>query len=192
VVVTTDGTAEHWTKHNGAPWTRPPGEWYRQATFGRDLASGGPALVQSRLGVTGVPENGQGELHYVAVTRRGQLDHHGRTAAGWQHLGTFGQNVTSAPCLIEGTYGAGNEVNVGNFELCVGVGGGRIEHWWRPNASGGAWVRSAVFGTGVARVVALLQSTFGTNLEVIAERTDGSYQHYWRDGGGWRAGVVIV
>ncbi len=192
VVVTADGSAEHWTKHNSAPWTRPPGTWYRQARFGRDIAHGGPALVQSRLGVTGVPENGQGELHYVAATGAGRLDHFARTAAGWQLLGSFGQQVTSAPCLIEGTYGAGDEVRVGNFELCVGVAGGRIEHWWRHNAGGGAWVRSAVFGTGVARVLALLQGTYGTNLELIAERTDGGYQHYWRDATGWHPGVVVA
>ena len=192
VVVTADGKAEHWTKHNSAPWTRPAGEWYFQQRFGHDLAHGGPALVQSRLGVTGVPENGQGELHFVATTGAGRLQHYARSGAGWQLLGSFGQNVTSAPCLIEGTYGAGNEVNVGNFELCVAVAGGQIEHWWRHNASASAWTRSAVFGSAVNRVVALLQGSYATNLELIAELTNGTYQHYWRDGGGWHAGVVII
>jgi hypothetical protein len=99
--------------------------------------------------------------------------------------------VTSAPCLIEGTYGAGNEMGVGNFELCVAVGN-QIEHWWRYNASPGPWNKSAVFGADVRRVIGLIQSSYSTNLEVIAERTDGRYQHYWRDGAGWHAGVIIV
>jgi hypothetical protein len=41
-------------------------------------------------------------------------------------------------------------------------------------------------------VLSLLQGSFGFNLEVIVERTDGRHQHYWRDGAGWHAGVVIV
>jgi hypothetical protein len=192
VVVTADGVANHWTKHNSAPWTRPPGQWYERQRFGKDIAFAGPALVQSRLGVTGMPENGQGELHYVATTRAGQLEHFARAAAGWTSRGTFGRDITSGPCLIEGTYGAGNEVNVGNFELCVGVAGNQVEHWWRHNASGSAWALGARFGDAVRRVVALLQGTYATNLEMIVERIDGSYQHYWRDGGGWHAGVVVV
>jgi len=93
--------------------------------------------------------------------------------------------------LIEGTFGMGEESGIGNFELCVGVGGA-IEHWWRHNQSEGPWNRSAVFGSDVRRVVGLIQSSFATNLELIAERTDGRYQHYWRDGSGWHAGVVVA
>jgi hypothetical protein len=84
-----------------------------------------------------------------------------------------------------------NGAGVGNFELCVAAGG-QIEHWRRYNAVPGGWNKSAVFGTDVRRVVALLQSSFGANLEVIAERTDDRSQHYWRDGSGWHPGPVIV
>ena len=191
VVVDQEGRAEHWTKHNGAPWTNPPGTWYRRQTFGFGFAHGGPSLVQSRLGVTGSPENGTGELHYVGATATGEL-HHYRFAGGvWTFVDVFGQGVGSGPCLIEGTYGMGDESGTGNFELCVTVNGA-IEHWWRHNASGSAWFRSAVFGSDIRRVVALLQGTYGANLEVIAERRDGSYQHFFRDGAGWHAGVVIT
>jgi hypothetical protein len=49
VVVTPGGQAEHWTKHNSAPWTHRPGEWYLRERFGTGLGYGGPSLVQSRL-----------------------------------------------------------------------------------------------------------------------------------------------
>jgi hypothetical protein len=47
------------------------------------------------------------------------------------------------------------------------------------------------FGQGVSRVVGLLEGSFGFDLEVIAERTDGHYQHYTRGAGGWQQGAVI-
>ena len=194
IVVTQRGQAEHWTKHNGGPWNHLPGEWYLKETFGSAFRFGGPGLVQSKLGVIGSPENGLGELHFVGTAASGSMEHWRRTgtsAGTWTLQSQFGSGVTSAPCLIEGTYGAGNEMNPGNFELCVALGG-RIEHWWRHNATLSAWNRSAVFGDGVRRVVGLLQSSFGTNLELIAERTDGRFQHYWRDGAGWHGGAVIV
>lgn len=194
VAVTGDGRAHHLTKHNSTPWTRTPGEWYEQQVFGSGIAFSGPSLVQSKLGVTASPENGQGELHYVCTLSGGGMAHFRRASAadGWTQLGTFGQDATEAPCLIEGTYGAGNETGVGNFELCVPVAGGHIEHWWRYNVSPGPWNRSAVFGSDVRRVLGLLQSTYATNLELIAERTDGRCQHYWRDGAGWHAGPIIT
>ncbi|WP_327654346.1 C1 family peptidase [Streptomyces sp. NBC_00483] len=194
VVVTQDGRAHHLTKHNSAPWTHTPGEWYERQVFGDGIALGGPSLVQSKLGMTGSPENEQGELHYVCTAVDGQLLHFRRALAaiGWTLIGTFGQNATGAPCLIESTYGAGDDAGIGNFELCVPIAGGQIEHWWRYNSSPGPWNRSAVFGTGIRRVIGLLQSTYGTNLELIAERTDGQYQHYWRGTSGWSAGPLVT
>ncbi len=192
VVATQDGQVEHWTKHNSQPWTRLPGEWYLRERFGSTITHGGPALVQSKIGVMGSPENGAGELHYVCTGANGQMQHWRRQVGGtWSLLGTFGQNASSAPCMIEGTYSAGNEMGVGNFELCVTVGN-QIEHWWRYNTSPGPWTRSAVFGANVRRVVGLIQSTYATNLEIITERTDGRYLHYWRDGSGWHAGAFIA
>jgi hypothetical protein len=194
VVVARSGHAEHWTKHNSAPWTHPPGEWYLRDRFGSTIMHGGPSLVQSKLGIADSPENGSGELHYVCTGADGRMQHWRRPGPAigtWSLLGVFGLNATSAPCMIEGTYGAGNEMGVGNFELCVAVGN-QIEHWWRHNASQGPWNQSAVFGTDVRRIIGLIQSTYATNLEVIAERTDGRYQHYWRDASGWHTGVIIT
>jgi hypothetical protein len=191
-VVTQSGQVEHWTKHNSAPWTHLPGEWYLKERFASSVVYGGPSLVQSKLGVTTSPENGSGELHYVCTGADGQMQHWRRPANGtWSLLDHFGQNVMSGPCMIEGTYGAGNEMGVGNFELCVALGN-QIEHWWRHNASAGPWNRSAVFGVDIRRVVGLIQSTYATNLEGIAERTDGRFQHFWRDGSGWHMGVIIT
>jgi hypothetical protein len=190
VVVDAGGLAHHWTKHNSFPWTRTPGTWYDRGVVARNVALGGPGLVQSKLGRTGVPENGTGELHYVCAQTDGTLHHYRLTAAGWGQVTAFGSGVASAPCVIEGTYGTRDETGVGNFELCVAVGG-TVEHWWRHNASLGAWTRSAVFGSGVRRVIGLLQSTFTTNLEVIVENQNGSYQHYARDGAGWHTGPVV-
>jgi hypothetical protein len=70
--------------------------------------------------------------------------------------------------------------------------GGQVQHWWRHNVSAGPWVQSAAFGADVKRVVALLQGTYQFNLEVIVQRTDDQYQHYFRDGTGWHAGPVIT
>ncbi|MBG0567059.1 hypothetical protein [Actinoplanes aureus] len=190
--MTRSGVAEHWTKHNSWPWTAPPGTWYRQEVFGAGFGYSGPSLVQSRLGTKGFPENGLGELHYVGATSSGAMQHWRRVTGGmWEYVTTFGAGVTSGPALIEGTYGAGNEAGIGNFELCVAVGE-QIQHWWRHNSSGGPWTLGAEFGNAASRVVGLLQGTYGTNLEIIVQRTDGRYQHYWRDGAGWHAGVIMV
>jgi hypothetical protein len=190
VVVDSSGIAHHWTKHNSFPWTMAPGTWYDRGVVASNVASGGPGLVQSKLGRTGVPENGTGELHYVCAQTDGQLHHYRLDASGWTYLTSFGAGADSAPCLIEGTYGAHDEIGVGDFELCVAVGG-TIEHWWRYNAGLGPWTRSAVFGAGVRRVIALIQSTFATDLEIIVENQNGTYQHWWRDGGGWHPGPNI-
>ncbi len=92
--------------------------------------------------------------------------------------------------MIEGQYGAADENAVGNFELCVAVGG-KVQHWWRNNHGNGAWSNSATFGHDVRSVVALLEGSYGFNLEIVVELTSGNIQHYWRDNGGWHEGVVI-
>ena len=190
VVVDAAGIAHHWTKHNSFPWTMPPGTWYDRGVVASNVVTGGPGLVQSKLGRTGVPENGTGQLHYVCAQTDGQLHHYRRDASGWTHLTSFGGGADSAPCLIEGTYGEHDEIGVGNFELCVAAGG-TIEHWWRYNADLGPWTRSAVFGAGVRRVIGLIQSSFATDLEIIVENQNGTYQHWWRDSGGWHPGPII-
>jgi hypothetical protein len=76
VVLRQNGAIEHWTKHNSWPWTQPPGTWSFQRTIDMGLAYAGAALVQSRLGITGVLEAGQGELHYAATGVHGEICHY--------------------------------------------------------------------------------------------------------------------
>lgn len=160
-------------------------------SFGSSIVFGGPALVQSKAGV-GSPENGRGALHFVGATADGRMSHWRRAAPDqgpWVLLERFGE-ATSGPCMIEGTYGAGNEMNPGNLELVVAVGD-VIHHWFRTHAPGSAWVRSQVFGASVKRVIGMIQSSIGTNLELLVERMDDRVQHYWRDAAGWHAGSLI-
>ena len=92
--------------------------------------------------------------------------------------------------MIEGEFNAANEKAVGNFELCVAAGG-QVQHWWRANSGDGLWRKSATFGHDIRAVAALVEGSFGFNLEVVVLRNDNKLQHYWRDGGGWHEGVVI-
>jgi hypothetical protein len=192
VVLNSGGQLEHWTKHNSWPWTQNPGDWSHGATFGSGIAFAGPALVQSSIGVTGYPENGTGDLHYVATSSSGIMEHFHRASGAWSPVTAFGQGITSGPCMIESSFGMNDETGTGNFELCVAVGG-QIQHWWRPNNPPGQWAQSATFGVNVNRVVALIQSSFSSDLEVIAERTDLHFQHYYRDvTGTWNTGPIIT
>ncbi|MFD9724167.1 C1 family peptidase [Streptomyces sp. NPDC059072] len=181
VVRTADGRLNHWWRINGAPWT-----WNDGGRFASDIAHYGPALVQTR---------GR-RLDLVAARTDGRMQLWWRDDPNgfvWRAGEVFGSGTAavSAPCLIEAQYGAADEDTAGNYELCVAVAGGRVEHWWRGNASGAPWTRSAVFGHDVTSVTGMLQGSFGFNLEVIVLRTDRTLQHYWRDGTGWHEGSVI-
>ncbi len=185
VVRTESGQLAHWWRTNAAPWT-----WAESARFGTDILLSGPSLVQSHY-------KKPGNLDLVAVRRDGTMQHFYRDdigKTGWHAGVTFGAGVGSPPVMIEGQYGAADENAIGNFELCVAVGG-HVEHWWRNNQGGavesGVWSRSAAFGHDVRCVVALIEGSFGFDLEVVVDRTDGRLQHYWRDGGGWHEGPVI-
>lgn len=193
VIMRQSGAIEHWTKHNSWPWTQPPGTWYFRSQIDTGIAFAGAALVQSRLGVTGPMESGQGDMHYAATGVHGEICHYKLAAGGttWQLLYVFGNGMTSAPCLIEGQFGASHEMDAGNFELCV-VSNGPIQHWYRDNHALTPWVHTATFGSNARRVISLVEGSFGFNLELIVETIDGHYQHYWRDGNGWHQGVVIA
>ncbi|KOY57139.1 peptidase C1A [Streptomyces sp. XY332] len=179
VVRTADGRLNHWWRINGAPWT-----WNDGGRFASGIAHFGPALVQTR----------SRHLDLVATRTDGRMQLWWRddpNGFAWRPGEVFGSGITSAPCLIEAQYGAADEDTAGNYELCAVVAGGRIEHWWRGNASGSAWSVSAVFGHDALAVTGMLQGSFGFNLEVIVLRTDRQLQHYWRDGAGWHEGPVI-
>jgi hypothetical protein len=109
----------------------------------------------------------------------------------WHAGETFGSGLASPPCMIQGQYGMATESGNGNFELCVALPNGTVQHWWRNNAGNVAWAMSATFAHDVQTVVSLVEGSFGFNLEVIVLRRDGNLQHYWRDGAGWHEGVVI-
>jgi hypothetical protein len=185
VVSTADGKLNHWWRMNGPPWT-----WTDGGRFGNNITNSGGALVQSAFGT-------QGNLEVVAVRNDGMMQHYWRDddhGAVWNAGPTFGSNVSSPPCMIQGQYGATDEYTNGNFELCVAVGG-KIQHWWRNNgATGLPWINSATFGpqSGAINAVAgLIEGSFGFDLEVIALRSDRQLQHFWRDGAGWHEGPII-
>jgi len=184
VVKVAGNRLQHLWRRNGAPWT-----WSAGPTFGSDIALSGATLVQGDYA-----DSGHGNLEVVAVRNDGRMQHFWRRAADltWHDGATFGAGVGSTPVMIQGQYGMANEAGPhGNFELVV-ARGGAIEHWWRDNASGSmAWRQSATFGSGIQTAVGLCQSSWGMNLEVVAMRTDGQLQHFWRDGGGWHTGPVI-
>ena len=99
--------------------------------------------------------------------------------------------MTSTPCLIEGQFGRENELEVGNFELCVAVGNA-VQHWWRDNSNAApTWQLSATFAHDVEAVLGLVQGSVGFDLELILLRTDHMLQHYWRQGANWLEGPVI-
>ena len=150
----------------------------------------GPSLVQSRNGITSELEEGQGELHFVALGAYGELQHYVLPPGGaWTKVATFGGGAQSGPCMIEGAFAATDELTPGNLELCV-ARNAQIEHWWR-NHTFKTWQKSATFGSDVRCVIGMLQGSIGYNLELIVERLDLQYQHYWRDGAGWHQGVIL-
>lgn len=181
VVRTADGCLNHWWREAGPPW-----RWFDGGRFAARIAFSGPALVQGRDGE-------RGSLEVVAVGDDGCMEHWWRDddhGFAWRLRGRFGAGVASPPCMIEGQFGADDETLIGNYELCVAVGG-QVQHWWRANRGDGAWRHSASFGHHVQAVVSLVEGSFGFNLEVIVLRFDRMLQHYWRDGAGWHEGAVI-
>ena len=181
VVRTTDGRLNHWWRDNGPPW-----HWHDGGRFASGVAFSGASLVQGREGTLG-------SLEVVSVLCDGRMQHWWRDddhGFVWKLRDTFGAGVSSAPCMIEGQYGAADERQSGNYELCVAVGG-QVQHWWRNNRGDKLWRHSATFGQGVMAVAGLVEGSFGFNLEVVVLRWDRQLQHYWRDGAGWHASPVI-
>jgi len=181
VVRTKDGRLNHWWRDDGPPWA-----WHDGGRFAQNVEFSGPSLIQSHYGA-------QGNFELVCVLDDGTMQHwwrdndHGMV---WNPGPIFGKGCSSAPCMIEGEYGALSEEDVGNFELCVAVGG-KVQHWWRNNHGDMQWRQSATFGHDVQAVAALVEGSFGFNLEVVVLRLDRKLQHYWRDGAGWHEGVII-
>jgi hypothetical protein len=181
VIRTTDGRLNLWWRDNGAPWA-----WHDGGRFASGVAYSGAALVQGRDG-------SHGSLEVVCVLANGQMQHWWRDDDNgfiWKLRDTFGTGISSPPCMIEGQFGATDERQGGNYELCVAVGG-TVEHWWRNNNGDKLWRKSATFGHDVMAVAGLVEGSFGFNLEAIVLRWDRQLQHYWRDGAGWHEGPII-
>lgn len=182
VVLVATGALQHWWRNQAN------GQWLQGPTFGANVAMSGPALVQRF-------DRG---LDVVCVNKDGKLQRYWRDdphTMNWAACETFGSNVNSAPVMIRSQFGATDETTPGNYELCVAVNG-QIQHWWTPGEQAAHWLNSATFGTNVAgqkvqAVHGLIQSSFGFDLELTALLTDGSLQHFWRDGAGWHPGPVF-
>jgi hypothetical protein len=194
VVMTSSGDVEHWTKHNGSPWTNPPGTWYKRATLTSVGTASGPALVSSRRNLTSELEQETGELHYVCASGV-QLHHFVCTSPGgsWSLAAAFGKGPYTGPAMIETLNETGNELEAGPLQLFVETGN-EIEHWFLPAPSpwlpSPTWNRVTVFGADVLRVIGAIQGS-GSLLEVYVERTDGRYQEYTRSGINWIAGPIL-
>jgi len=180
VVRTTGAELNHW-------WRDGTSVWRDGGRFGSDISHMGPSLLQGRTGKNG-------SLELVCVLNDTRMQHwwrHGDEMT-WSIRDTFsGDGYRSAPCMIEGQWGADDETQEGNYELCV-VRGKKIEHWWRWNQGDQKWRHSATFGDDAAAVVGMVEGSFGFNLEVIVRRTDGRLRHYWRAGPAfWFQGPII-
>jgi hypothetical protein len=138
-----------------------------------DNVNSAPALIQSSFGNVG---------NFEVVVREGnKLRHYWRNndASGypWQTGPLFGDNVNSAPALIQSSFG-----NVGNFEVVVREGN-KLRHYWRNNdASGYPWQTGPLFSDHIAYDPSLIQSKFGSrgNFEILTKRGN-CLVLFWRD-----------
>jgi hypothetical protein len=163
----------------GVPWTKG-------VLFGDNVDSA-PAMIQSNFGNMG---------NFELVVREGnKLRHYWRNndAAGvpWTKGVLFGDNVNSAPSMIQSNFG-----NTGNFELVVREGN-KLRLYWRNNGVAGfPWTKGVLFGDNVNSAPAMIQSNFGNmgNFELVVREGD-KLRHYWRNndaaGVPWNVGVLF-
>jgi len=120
------GQLVHWWRESVAPFA-----WHQGVVIAEHVRMSGPSLVQANVGA-------KGHFYVVCVTERGAMQLWWRDNDGglvWKAGEVFGQHVGSTPvCMIQGQFGATDELTPGNFELCVAVGG-RVEHWFRDNSA---------------------------------------------------------
>ena len=168
-------------------WWRDGNGWHDGGRFANNVSYSGASMVQSHFG-------NKGNFDLVCVLGNQKMQHWQRDndcGMVWEAISIFGDEINSPPCMIEGQFSASDETKVGNFELCVVGPGKKVEHWWRANSSDSLWRKSATFGHDVKSVVALVEGSYGFNLEAIVLRTDKMLQHYWRDSKGWHEGAII-
>jgi hypothetical protein len=198
VVRRATGQLENWWRDN----VDNNAAWASKATFGSDIRLSGATLVQ-RWAKDGAPDVSlPAGLDLVCVTAKNTMQRWWRddpNITTWVPCEEFGNNILSPPVMIRSQFGATDETEPGNYELCVAVDGS-VEHWWavgnpEPGTTA-TWTNAAIFQTNVAgqqikQVLGLIESSYGFDLEVVAELDDGSLQHFWRDGGGWHPGPVF-
>ena len=160
------------------------GIWYRTECGGQNVASA-PSLIQS----TFIGNNGIHGNFEVVVQEGTQFCHYYRDNTNydgsWYFTACGGQNVASAPSLVQSSYISDNGKH-GNFEVVVQEGN-EFCHYWRDNTNyNGNWYFTACGGQNVALAPSLIQSTYigdnGThgNFEVVVKEGD-EFCHYWRD-----------
>src|ERR1019366_5386382 len=143
VVAMSSGAMEHWYRSGGV--------WAKSVSFGSGVLTAGPSLLQSTYG----------NLEFVATLSNGQMQHWWRNGSTWVGDQLFGSGVASPACMIQGQFGTNVDTGNGNFELCVAMPNGTVQHWWRNNQiSSLPWTMGATFGTNVSKVIALLQGSF--------------------------------
>jgi hypothetical protein len=129
----------HYYRNNGVPGH----PWSKTQCFGGPVDST-PALVQSRW-----PGKPIGSFE-VVVREQDQLCHYYRSNVTprypWSRTTCFGEGITTAPALIQSTFG-----NPGNFDVVVGRttddGTQGLQHYYRANGTPGyPWVETGLFG----------------------------------------------
>jgi len=130
-------------------------------------------LIQGNFGDRG---------NFEAVLREGNhLVHYWRNnddgVYPWYKSVSFGENVDSAPALIQGNFG-----DRGNFELVVREGN-KLRHYWRANDdSGYPWHKGDIFSDHITFQPSLIQSNFGDrgNFELLTIHGN-CFTHFWRN-----------
>ena len=192
----------HWRDNDGS------GLWARGEVFGAHIGETPVCMIQGTYGTTNELSPGNFEL---CVAVGGRVEHwwrdnsalptepphpdiaDPRLKAGVAHIVT-GQHISSVVDLSRA-----HEVTRADVYSLVSDSEGRVSAIAGAALGNAAvanevprrWHRSAVFGHDIKHVWALLQSSYGFNLELIVETTDGNLQHYVRDGDGWHEGIVI-
>ena len=168
-ILTREGDAlSHYWRSNDDP--KQP--WSKSSLVGKNVSSA-PAFIQSTFGDRG---------NFEVVVREGdKLRHYWRSndqnGLPWNRGALFGDNVRSAPALIQSTFG-----DRGTFEVVVREGS-RLRHYWRSNDRPNLpWNQGPLFGRDVDSAPAFIQGSFGGNgnFEVVVKEGE-RLRHYWRN-----------
>lgn len=184
VYLTTGRRLHHWWRNQAT------GIWFDGGVFGPVNTNGIPGFIQSNYGAPG-------NFEVVVRTDDGKLNHWWRDGAGWHDGGKFGISITfSGASLVQTNYGI-----KGNFELIAVNGATRqMQHFWRDNDHGMAWVTGPCFGANISSPPVMIQGQFGATDEnkpgnfELCVAVGGMVQHWWRDNlnnTGWRMSTTF-